>query len=156
MNLSYNTTLSKDERKMYTERLLKLHGILADAPPENYNHSVYTKQNGFWKRMRTGCGTAACAIGHACLHASEFPGFQVSDVRAIAPDAVKIGMLQPITPIKTSQNLDYFGPGSYRAIFDLGAYNKPDEKVTKYDALHRIEQYITTVLGCKLNQVVVA
>ena len=150
MVLQRNTTLSKEARKIYTERLIKLHGIIADAPPEQYDHRVYVRRNGFWKRVTTGCGTAACAIGHACLHADEFPGFEVHNVeekygRAAAREFFNGAVIAP-----TDDSRSYFGPGSYQAIFHLGAYNKPDEEVTKIDALNRIEDYITKVLGCDL------
>lgn len=148
MHLKLNTSLKKEDRAMYTGRLLKLHAILADAPAENYKHSIFTEKNSLWKRWRTGCGTAACAIGHACLHADQFPGFKVQDLRAFPEIMRDRHINQPVVPMPGSFN--YFGPKSYEMIFDTYAYGKPAESVTKYDALQRIEDYITKVLGCQL------
>jgi hypothetical protein len=158
MELQYNEHLSKADRKMYTERLITLHNILAEDTSTEYKHQVWTqnKPYGFFKRLRTGhsCGTAACALGHALLHADRFPGLPMLDNRALIEYTRKYEgeeearRIQPFTPIFGSA--DYFGPYTMDCIFSPNAYGVRAEEVTRQMAMDRIEQYITQVLGCKL------
>jgi len=152
--------LTPARKRTFVRRLLKLRDILIDAPPENYDHSVITEKRD--------CGTAACAVGHAVVHHKQFPGLPVyfdGDDWNLEYTAYPDWMAElyrdqfaqwykeheEFEDLSTYSSSDtYFGPFAWAYIFDTNAYPKPTADVTKYDAIQRIEDYITKVLGCEL------
>lgn len=141
MKMMYNEYLSPAQRKMYTQRLLTLHQVLGESEDENYYHPAVIR-HGF----SNSCGTAACAIGHAVWHAERFPGFEVEYDSFGRPVGTANGSNQ------------YFGPNTWRYIFDGDAYKGEypsitslcGDGVTRAMAMKRIEEYVEQVLGCKL------
>lgn len=152
LNRIDNPDLTPARKHVFVRRLLKLRDILIDAPPEQYDHNVITESG------RT-CGTAACAVGHAVLHYKKFPGLRTvksyNGDRDLDPGVVPSWMNEldnkAIDDLYIERATDYyFGPFSWSYIFDVYAYDKSPSKVTKFDAIQRIEDYITQVLGCAL------
>lgn len=150
--MEYNTSLSKEERQRFTERLITLHTVLGEDTSTEYKHDIWTQRTpyGFFKYLRTGqsCGTAACAMGHALLHIDRFPGLQRLDNTA---HEILVDAYGPYNPGIGA--FDYFGPDTMKYIFSPYAYDgitTDIEAVTRAMAMQRIEDYITTVLGCRL------
>lgn len=154
--LEYNSDLNKDERQLYTERLIKLHTILGQDTTTEYNHLFWTvkTRNGTIKKLITGhaCQTSACAMGHALLHADEFPGLNKTNYTTDdLAELLELPRWQPLVP--GTGAFAYFGPNSLDYIFNTNAYGIRDGKVhspKRKEVMQRIEDYITTVLGCQL------
>jgi len=60
--------------KIGAKRLLKLADLLDDLPVKEFDL-------GRWYYTGEGCGTVACAVGHACL-SPKFPGLVLNDYRS--------------------------------------------------------------------------
>ena len=140
-----NDTLSQEERKLYTGRLLKLHQIIADNHENtHYRHQLWV-YTGNTTSKQTHCGTAACAMGHAMIFADQFEGFD--------PNIYMRGSYSWEWPdndemMKASA---YFGPQAFEHIFSWNAFGEGRVfDITREEALERIETHITEYLGCKL------
>jgi hypothetical protein len=131
--------LTAEERKQFSSRLLELHKVISESEDENYTHNVFSRN------ASNSCGTAACAVGHALWHIKRFPGLEHHKLSFTSVvNGAKFGLIRP-----EGANA-YFGPRAWENIFDLLAYDKPPNEVTRADALRHIERQITEVYGCTL------
>jgi hypothetical protein len=106
------------ETKRQLARLEKLAVLVESVKPEAYNHDSYGNGK---------CGTACCALGHAAVNKSLFPGLRLTfNPNPEYPWTVfNEGNEGGITPITDK----YFGKGAYDAIFDPDAHEEATDYV---------------------------
>ena len=94
--------------KIGANRLLKLADLLDTVPIKDLDMSV-------WRR---GCGTVACALGHACL-SPKFRGLVLnsSNIPILTKDPYiqSINAAEQYFSITNGQACDLFLPGMYKA-----------------------------------------
>lgn len=100
--------------ELQRQRLLTLRGLLTNIDPKSYDHSVYFLINDFYN--------LACALGHAVLNReTHFPDL---NLRAAGSNLVPIDHTPSLASnwfVCSGITEDYFGEGSYSAIFESDA-----------------------------------
>lgn len=118
------------QNQRYAARLRKLEGILATLPDSQYNHGCFIDTVDV-----SSCNTVGCAMGHA-VASRQFPGLKVRyngpglptgevftfgeiDGRSFEPEYD--GQCNQRKGMEAWAN-HYFGPATYRRIFDTDPY----------------------------------
>lgn len=120
------------QNQRYAARLRKLDVLLGQTPDDVYDHSEFIVSDN-----PASCATIGCAMGHAVVNRSKFPGL---DVRYNGPgldagETYTFGLINgepaanrgdpfwmPVREGMKSWANHYFGPGTFDRIFDTDPY----------------------------------
>lgn len=167
--------LDYNSRRRYGNRLKRLHKVLGEIKPKNYNHSNLVTRLAA-KPEPEQCGSVACAYGHAVV-SGKFKGLLTKAVisKNAKPDengfiytgsidyrlTSKVALREAIA--KTGSQMysfdsendadvqadAYFGPGTWDSIFETNAYNKYSGYVTLFEVRKRIKLVAEKAYGIK-------
>ena len=137
----FQKDLTERQRRTRANRLFRLRDLIADLSPEQYRHDEYIS------RMGGGCGTVACALGHAVVNKHKlFRKLDLSVKRTRGGSCHLAGNYEYFGEEFAAE--EYFGRGSFSAIFDVDAFAQGLEgNVPLHNVVRRINKFVRESFG---------